>query len=360
MVVWLPNNKVMMVDLGSTKNKDTVTESSFKYFRDHTPFKNPGTVLDWLVLTHGDSDHYNMVLNFLDTFDVNLRNVLHGGLEPDYRGLIKKLRNRENPDGQPTNIYTKAMRGFFPLASTDDLGAEVTVVAIGIEGDSTNKAYLKNTRSVVLRIVYKGIGLLLTGDATADTELQIVSTLAKGLVAPDSLQANLLKVPHHGSRRTSNRAAFIASVNPNYAFISSDRSGSLAEEQKATGHRLPQAVTISLLLKYATRLQRDCGEHSYVMSYQKSDYEEYNRKPDVTGQPLPIPDNEKALEWLQITSTVGIFSTLAVMGLGTEADDDGSKDIGIQYRVTISDEGDFKILSTDEFEMFDIVGEMHQ
>ena len=46
MVIWLPNDKIMMVDLGSTKNKEVVTEDSFKYFRENTAFKNAGQVLD--------------------------------------------------------------------------------------------------------------------------------------------------------------------------------------------------------------------------------------------------------------------------------------------------------------------------
>jgi hypothetical protein len=356
MVVWLPNNKVMMVDLGSTKNKGIVSKDSFTYFRDHTAFKDKGQVLDWLVLTHGDRDHFNMVEDFLAAFGVNLRNVLHGGLESDYGGLIGRLRNRKNPDGKPTLIHTGTDKPFCPLAPTDELGAEVVMVASGVEASTKSPAYAKNTRSVVLRIVYQGIGMLLTGDATMETEGQIIGLFNKKLFPSDGIQSNLLKVAHHGSHRTSNHAIFIHYVNPNFAFISSDRSGSLVDEQKATGHRLPQALTISLLRKYATRLQKDCGIHSYVMSYQKTDFEEYNRDPDIPGQTLDLPVSDKDLAWVEVPTTEGIFSTLAIMGLGTQASDDGSKDIGVQYRVSISDNADFDILSTEEFAKFNKVG----
>src|SRR4051794_11350869 len=106
MVLWLPKGDVIMVDLGSTKNKGIVTKDSFKYFQDHTKFKVPGQTLEWLVLTHGDRDHYNIVEEFLKLFQVNVRKILHGGLEADYGKLIKRLRERKNPDGTKATIYT--------------------------------------------------------------------------------------------------------------------------------------------------------------------------------------------------------------------------------------------------------------
>lgn len=350
MVVWLPSGKVMMIDLGSTKNKGLVTEDSFKYFRENTAFKSNGQEIEWLVLTHGDQDHYNMITRFLDTFKPSINNVLHGGLEDDYRGLIGKLRGRQNPNGKTTTIQTGVHQGFYPLANFYDLGAEVMVMAIGVEAAGGDRAYAKNTRSVVLRIVYQDIALLLTGDATRDTEGQMLGRMLEQKKL-DALRAQVLKVGHHGSHRTSNHAAFIAAVSPNYAFISSDRSGSLDPdpEQKATGHRLPQALTISLLQRYSSVLQQDCGKHSYVMSYQKSDYEEYNAKPDIPGQTLGLPQSDKDLAWIQVDTTQGIFSTLAIMGLSDDPEDEGAKDQGVQYRVSISDQGDFEILSTFDF-----------
>lgn len=353
MVVWLPNGKVMMVDYGSTKNKDLVTHDSYKYFRKHTAFKNAGQVLEWLVLTHGDRDHYNMVEDFLTTFSVNVRNVLHGGLETDYSGLIGRLRDRKNPDGIATLIHTGVNKGFYPLASTDDLGAEVVVLAIGVEAGGGAVGYVKNTRSVVLRIVHGGIGLMLTGDATRDTEGQIIGglrTLKKDVF--QELGANVLKVAHHGSHRTSNHAMWMHAVNPNFAFISSDRSGSLDEDQKPTGHRLPQALTISVLQKYASRLQNNCVRHPYVMSYQRSDYDEYNADPDVPKQPLPLPTSDSDVAWIQVVGTQGIFSTLAIMGTSADPDDPGAADTGVQYRLVVGDKGTLEILATDDWSSF--------
>src|SRR5438270_5398961 len=138
MVLWLPKGHVIMVDLGSTKNKGIVTKDSFKYFKDHTKFKDPGQSLEWLVLTHGDRDHYNMVEEFLKLIEVNVRNVLHGGLESDYGKLIKTLRERTNPDATKANIYTGQNSFFNLLGSTAAFGAEVGALATGVECTSTS------------------------------------------------------------------------------------------------------------------------------------------------------------------------------------------------------------------------------
>jgi beta-lactamase superfamily II metal-dependent hydrolase len=352
MVLWMPNGKVIMVDLGSTKNKGIVTDDSFKYFKAHTSFGKGGQVLEWLVLTHGDRDHYNMVEKFLTDFTVNLRNVLHGGKESDYGGLIDRLRKRKNPDGQVTKIFTGTNVGYFPLASKDDLGAEVFVLACGVEAAKGSEGYVKNTRSVVLRIVYAGIGLMLTGDATRDTEGAIFSGIPTGKNPRNYLSANVLKLAHHGSHRTSNFAAWIAAVDPNYAFVSSDRSGSLDEDQKATGHRLPQNLTFDLVRTYAKRLQGDCTPHSYVSAYEQSDYVQYNAAPDIRGQQLPIPIMPSTACWAQFLSSEGIFSTLAQIGVSKDPQDPGAADIGVQYRVTIEDNSDFRIETTDDFSSF--------
>lgn len=360
MLLWLPKGKLMMIDLGSTKNKGIITEAVFKYFKDHTPFKTPGTELEWLVLTHGDRDHYNLVWKFIELFNPTIRNVLHGGLKAQYSGLITKLEDRKNPDDSKAKILTGENVYWTQVGTTEDLGAEVAALACGVVSSETEVAYAKNTRSVVLKVSYKGRSLMLTGDATRDTEFGIINYIKKvKKTEPRALlRSNVLKVAHHGSHRTSCHARWIYNVDTNYAFISSDRSGSLDEDEKPTGHRLPQLLTLDLLHIYSERLANNCSVHPYVAAYQKSDYLAYNLAPDVPDQPVPIPtvyDSEAT--WAQLVRTNGIFSTLEEMGTSTDPDDPGANDIGVQYRVTIEDDGKLEIFSTSEFDTFDEVAE---
>jgi len=69
-----------------------------------------------------------------------------------------------------------------------------------------------NDLSCVLRIVSKGGSVLLTGDIEAASEHELLARDASALAA------DVLVVPHHGSR-TSSTPAFIAAVSPRTAVV---------------------------------------------------------------------------------------------------------------------------------------------
>jgi competence protein ComEC len=72
--------------------------------------------------------------------------------------------------------------------------------------------YLKNDSSCVLRIDTAGADALLTGDISTAIEGRLLRTHGAGL------RADVLLVPHHGSR-TSSGADFIAAVGPRLGLI---------------------------------------------------------------------------------------------------------------------------------------------
>lgn len=72
--------------------------------------------------------------------------------------------------------------------------------------------YLGNDSSCVLRIEARGIAALLPGDIGDTIESRLLRD------APARLRADLLLMPHHGSR-TSSSAAFIAAVDPELSLI---------------------------------------------------------------------------------------------------------------------------------------------
>lgn len=349
MLVTFPNGKTMMVDLGSTKNKGLVTTDSFKYFMVHTKYKDPGQDLDYLVLTHGDRDHYNMIIPFVQAFKPKIGTVIHGGPASEYpvggtTNLVDWLRqNQNNP---AINTLTGSPGQNFPMdpvpgGSIAEFGAEVCVLSMGLQVTGSSPADAKNAKSVVLQIRYPpgtGPAIMLTGDATKEVERAILATYQANNQLP-RLKSEVLKLGHHGSHRTSNTVSWLKAVNPHWVFVTSDRSGSIDpdEQQANTGYRLPQQLTLDLVKKHCPRLAKGLDQHGYVASVSKNDYVQYNANPDIAGDSLSVPADQ---EWIQNNDDRGIFSTLATMGLNTDADQ------GVQYRVTVKDNGDMSVTST--------------
>ena len=87
-----------------------------------------------------------------------------------------------------------------------------------------------NNCSLVLRVQYGDCTCLLTGDMEKPEEEQI-------LAHKYELQADLLKVGHHGSESSSSEA-FLAAVRPDYAVISCAKENDYGHPHAAALERL--------------------------------------------------------------------------------------------------------------------------
>jgi competence protein ComEC len=90
-----------------------------------------------------------------------------------------------------------------------------------------------NNNSVVLRISYDTIDFLFTGDIESEAEAKI---LARGR----TVEAEILKVAHHGSG-SSSTALFLAQVDPEIAVISVGASNPYGHPDPETLARLYDA-----------------------------------------------------------------------------------------------------------------------
>jgi competence protein ComEC len=106
----------------------------------------------------------------------------------------------------------------------DGVAFEVVHPAAAAYDDAGRKT---NDLSCVLRITARGATALLTGDAEARSELEM-------LARSESLHADVLVVPHHGSR-TSSTSVFIDAVAPSIAVIA-------AGYRNRFGHPRPEIV----------------------------------------------------------------------------------------------------------------------
>jgi competence protein ComEC len=101
----------------------------------------------------------------------------------------------------------------------------VTVLAPNSSGYEDSNDY-----SIVLKVVFGSTSFLLTGDAEAQSEREMVS-------AGRDLSASVLKIGHHGSG-TSTSQAFLDKVNPRFAVISAGKDNKYGHPAQETMDRL--------------------------------------------------------------------------------------------------------------------------
>ena len=305
-----PDGTTMLVDMGSTKSKRAVRGDVTAYFRERTKFGTPGQTLDYLVLTHGDIDHYNLVEGFLDTFRITVANLLYGGLPQDYGDLIGVLGSR-----QPAGPNVLGDPQHYPHRLNTFGGAELWLLGMDTRpitrvGDDGHR---KNTSSVVLQIRYGGNEVLLTGDATRDTEQTILTQYASDPKLVAGLRSTVLKAEHHGSARTSFLPAWVKSVQPEYVFISSDRHGR---------YFLPQELAVDIIRENTKLAAAD--QHTYVSWYDPGDY----------GAPKA---GFAGRDWYLLNTTEAIFTTL--IALDFKGHDGVVGDVGSDYQITLHANG---------------------
>lgn len=143
--------------------------------------------VDTLVISHPDNDHGGGAASLFEQVPVNqvVTSVPHAF-------SAAPVKPRTCDEGQTWNWDGVEFRMLHPPS-----------------GD----VYRGNDRACVLRIATRGFRLLLTGDIEAQAERRLVQEHA------EELAAQVLVVPHHGSKSSSTEA-FVQAVRPRYALVS--------------------------------------------------------------------------------------------------------------------------------------------
>lgn len=156
--------------------------------------------IDLVVVTHAQADHATGLLDVLDRYDV--RRIV-AGPRADNSFVERELTRAASGEGAAIER--------FAAGTSFDLGGGVRLDVLsppaGADGASGNDG------SIVLRLVWRDVSFLLTGDIEANAEEALVES---GV----DLRATVLKIAHHGSR-TSSTATFLDAVRPPVAVISS-------------------------------------------------------------------------------------------------------------------------------------------
>ena len=181
----------LLIDCGTRSTGSDVVEY----------LKNQGiTKIDYVFGTHPHEDHMGGMYDVITNFEIG-------------KIILPKVEAGE----VTTNWYMKLMNeiatGNYTLEYVE-LGAiyqfgDATIKVIGpIEKPSGNL----NNYSTVLKVTFGEMDVIMTGDAEKDVEAAI-------LKSNENIEAEILKVGHHGSD-TSSSTDFLDAINPQYALIS--------------------------------------------------------------------------------------------------------------------------------------------
>jgi competence protein ComEC len=203
-LVAFPNNETMLVDAGGFPGLGRIVRKPNLDIGEDvvSPYLWSRSIhrLDYVVLTHGHSDHMQGLCAILKNYHPR---ELWIGPEPESPAW-KESKECASSSGAVVKVVSAAV----PSANFGK--ARLSVLAPGPDYIAADTA--SNNDSLVLLIEMGCRRVLLTGDAERPVE--------DGLLQRGGLQnVTLLKVGHHGSK-TSSSEEFLSALKPQFALIS--------------------------------------------------------------------------------------------------------------------------------------------
>ncbi|HAG50313.1 MAG TPA: DNA internalization-related competence protein ComEC/Rec2 [Deltaproteobacteria bacterium] len=203
-LVELPYGKRILIDGGGFYDDDfDVGERIIAPFL----WKNKIKRIDYIVLSHPQSDHLKG-LNFIaERFHV--KEFWWNGDYSNNSAYAELMQAIEK-----NNIRKLAANASTPAMHIN--GTKISFLhppqGSNLAPDRNNQGLDTNNNSLVVRIEYKDVSFLFSGDIGQEGEAVLLKT-------GNALNSTVLKVPHHGSK-TSSSAEFLNKVNPRLAVAS--------------------------------------------------------------------------------------------------------------------------------------------
>ncbi len=209
-LVTMPDGTTLLIDAGGNTTEaarrigETVV-SEYLWWRGLSQ-------VDYVLATHADADHIDGLNDVVKNFPVRGALVARRpGNDPEFEKFAHTLAD--------TDTYSE-------IIEAGDLirFGEVQVNVLWPPGGGDTST---NNDSIVLRIQFGERSILFTGDIEQASERAL-------LASQQQLRADVIKVPHHGSR-TSSTENFVLATRPAFAIISVGRNSRF-------GHPHPEVV----------------------------------------------------------------------------------------------------------------------
>ncbi len=212
-LIQLSDGTDVLIDGGSTSSGLEEIRTSFISY-----LMGAGIVdsIDYMIVTHPDTDHYNMLTAVMDSFVVENVMLNNTRKNQTYSNFIDRVTEEVSGtnfiglDGDG-DVYEDVISG---------VGYSFDIYAPGYDRfqdeNEDYDAYESNGMSPYVLLEVSGRKVLFTGDATYETEEWFIDYLGSSICDVD-----ILKVAHHGSN-SSSTTAFLDKISAEYAVISSD------------------------------------------------------------------------------------------------------------------------------------------
>lgn len=152
------------------------------------------STIDIVVATHPHEDHIGGLDNIINDFNINEIYMPEAiSTSKTFEDVIDAIEKKN------LEITIPEENEKFNLGE-----GEFEVISTGAGEEDLNDS------SIVLKLTYKDVEYLFTGDASTKIEKKILNK---------NIKADVLKVAHHGSTYSTSES-FLEKVNPKYAFIS--------------------------------------------------------------------------------------------------------------------------------------------
>jgi len=187
--------------------------------------------IDYLMITHPDSDHYGGCQEVLERFEI--KNIIYNGLykeyDPQWQSFWWAKKNEEAKyyEIDEEDVWTIASTTLHFLYPDHSIADNPGIP--DYEGETNT-----NDTSIVFRLEYGENSLLMTGDAEGHVEEYLIATYA------DQLDVDILKLGHHGSDSSSIQE-FIDITSPKHAVASCGLENKFGHPSRRVLKRLERA-----------------------------------------------------------------------------------------------------------------------
>lgn len=221
--IEFPDSETMLIDAGENYYGEGIIEY----------ITNCGhSDIDYLVATHPHADHIGSMGYIVRNFEIgSVYMPKVSANTKTYENLLESISDK--------GLKVKSTKEGTIIKQSDDLTVEV------VAPTTIDSADLNNC-SIVMKITYKDVSYLFTGDAEKEELKEITSDIS----------ADVLKVGHHGSS-TSTYEEFLEEVEPSIAVIS-------VGEDNEYNH--PHKSTLTLLEEFDCEIYRTDEDNTVTVS----------------------------------------------------------------------------------------------